>query len=200
MATERTRRDKHPILLDLDGHRVVVLGAGAVAERKIEALLETGAEITVVAPEQTPRIRQWAADGQLRLERRRYESGDLRGARLAYAAMGDVAANRLARQEADEAGIWLNVADVPDLCDFFAPGVVRRGALTVAISTDGASPALAARLRERFEREIGPEYAEVLEQLRELRARSRAEGRPLADVREEIEQVIDRVLPRSVSE
>ena len=188
---------KHPILLDLSGRRVVVLGAGKIAERRIAALLEAGAAITVVAPRTTPRVERWAVEGRVQLERRRYQAGDLRGARLAYAATGDADANRQARQEADESGVWLNVADQPQQCDFFTPAVVRRGLLTIAVSTCGASPALASRLRERLEGEIGPEFEGVLARLQALRARCRAEGRPLADAREEIEWIIEDVLPRT---
>jgi siroheme synthase-like protein len=182
--------------LRLRDRPAVVLGGGAVAQRRVDALLEAGARVTVVSPQVTPEIERWAAAGRLTLERRRYVRGDLRGARLAFAATGDADANRVARAEADEAGAWLNVADDPALCDFFMPAVVRRGHLSVGISTDGASPALAARLREKLERDLGPEYAVVVKKLADLRARCREEGRPLSDAREEMERLIDRVLPR----
>ncbi len=187
---------KHPVFLDVRGRDVVVLGGGAVAERKVRALVGSGAHVTVVTPEATAAIEEWAAAGRVRLEKRRYQRGDLRGARLAYAATGDAAANREARDEADAGRVWLNVADEPSLCDFFEPAVVRRGRLTVAISTDGASPALAARLRERLGSELGDEYADLLEKLADLRARYRREGRDLSHARDEIERLIDSLLPR----
>ena len=174
----------------------MVVGGGQVADRKIAALVEAGARVTVISPRVTGRIRRWAEAGRVRVEQRGYHAGDLHGARLAYVASGDREANRAVREEADAEGVWLNVADEPALCDFFAPAVVRRGHLAIAISTNGTSPALAVRLRERFERELGPEYAEVLGQLAELRARYRAEGRPLSEAREEIERLIDGLIPR----
>jgi siroheme synthase-like protein len=188
---------RHPIFLDLRDQPAVVFGGGDVAARKIAGLIEAGARVTVVSPEIVETIRHWAEAGRVRLEQRRYQAGDLRGARLAYAATGDDAANRALRDEADRERVWLNVADEPALCDFFAPAVVRRGALTVAISTNGASPALAARLREKLEADLGEEYAAVLVRLAELRDRCRQQGRPLADARDEIERLIDGVLPRA---
>jgi len=194
---ETTPSRKHPIFLDLRDRPVVVIGGGRVGERKIDALIEAGAHVTVISPEVTARIRRWAEAGRVRLERRRYQAGDLRGARVAYVAIGDPEANRAAREEADAERVWLNIADEPALCDFFAPAVVRRGHLTVAISTDGTSPALAARLRKKLERDLGSEYADILEKLADLRARCRAEGKPLSTVRDEIEHLIDEVLPSS---
>ncbi len=185
-----------PILLDVRDRPVVVIGGGEVAERKIAALLDAGARVTVVSSEVTDRVREWSEAGRIRAELRDYRAGDLRGARLAYVATGDAEANRAAREEADAAGVWLNVADEPALCDFFVPAVVRRGDLTIAISTEGASPALAARLRERFERDLGAQYAELVEKLGEIRARCRAAGQPISEAREEIERLIDTVLPR----
>ena len=186
---------KHPIFLDLRDRPVVVVGGGPVAERKIDALLEAGARVTVIATDVTPAIEEWAQAGRVHVERRPYRPGDLGGARLAYAATGDADANRLARQDADAGGVWLNVADEPALCDFFTPAVARRGDLTVAISTNGASPALAARLRAKLQRDLGPEFAELLGQLAALRARYRRERRPLSAARQEIERLIDRLLP-----
>jgi precorrin-2 dehydrogenase/sirohydrochlorin ferrochelatase len=187
---------RHPIFLDLQDQPVVVIGGGDVAARKIGALLDARARVTVVSPRIVGSIRDWADAGRLHLEQRRYRAGDLRGARLAYAATGDRETNRAVRGEADRESVWLNVADDPDLCDFFAPAVVRRGSLTIAISTNGASPALAARLRKKLEADLGSEYGDVLDELAELRARCREQGRPLSEVRDEIERLIGRVLPR----
>ena len=185
------------ISLSLRDRPAVVLGGGPIAQRRIDALLEAGARVTVVSAEVTPDIERWAAAGRISLERRRYRTGDLRGARVAFAATGDAEANRTAREEADAEGVWLNVADEPALCDFLMPAVVRRGRLTVGISTDGASPALAARLRRKLERDLGPEYAAILDKLADLRARYRKEGRPLSAARAEIDALIDTILPRT---
>ncbi len=110
------------IFVRLHDQPAVVIGGGPVAERRIAALLEAGAHVTVVSPHVTADIETWAAGGRIRLERRRYRTGDLHGARIAFAATGDREANRLSREEADAEGVWLNVADEPALCHFFMPG------------------------------------------------------------------------------
>jgi siroheme synthase-like protein len=161
----------HPVLLRLAGRRVVVIGAGAVAERKLQALLDSRARVSVVSPLTSARVEAWAAAGAIELRRRSYRPGDLAGACLAYVATDDPAASRQAWGEAQERGVWINVADQPGLCDFFAPAVVRQGDLTIAVSTNGASPALARRVRERLEGEFGPAYAQALAVLRGERAR-----------------------------
>lgn len=177
----------HPVFLGLAGEPVVVIGGGEVAERKVTSLLESGARVTVVAPAVTPEVAGLAAVGAVRLHRRRYTPGDLAGCRLAYAATDDPAVNRAVRAEATERGVWLNVADQPELCDFLAPAVVRRGDLTLAVSTNGASPALARRIREALERRFGPEYADALARLRAERERLRREEPDAARRRRRLE-------------
>ena len=181
----------YPIILRLAGRRVVVVGGGEIAERKIEGLLEAGARVTVVSPDVTRRIAAWAAAGAVALERRRYETGDLSDSALAYAATDDEAANRAVGEEAEAKGVWLNVVDRPARCGFFAPAVVRRGDLSIAISTNGASPALARRLRERLEQQLGPEYARALETLRAERRRLLREEPDPARRREALEALLD---------
>jgi uroporphyrin-III C-methyltransferase/precorrin-2 dehydrogenase/sirohydrochlorin ferrochelatase len=172
----------HPLFVDLSGQCVVVIGGGEVAERKIESLLEAGASVTVVSPAATDSVNRWAAEGRLTLERRVYHAGDLQRARLAYAATSDPAVSRAVQAEARSSGIWLNAVDQPDLCDFITPALVRRGHLTIAISTNGRSPALARRIREELEARFGPEYAEATERLGSLRDQAKAEGQsPAAD-------------------
>ena len=174
MSPDGHRSWPHPIFLDLSGRPVVVIGGGAVAERKIESLLAAGARITVVSPEVTPAIEAWAAGGSLTLELRPYRAGDLAGVRLAYAATSDPEVNQAVRDEARAEGVWLNAVDQPALCDFITPATVRRGDLTLAVSTNGRCPALAKQIREDLERTYGPEYADALEQLGELRDRAKA--------------------------
>ncbi len=167
----------HPILLDLHGEPVVVIGGGEVAERKVAALVESGARVTVIAPALTAALRARAERGEIAIQLRPYAAGDLAGYRLAYAATDDSGISRLAHAEARERGVWLNVADQPELCGFTVPAVVRRGELTIAISTGGASPALARQIREQLEGEFGDEYAHALVLLRRVRERVRTEGR-----------------------
>jgi uroporphyrin-III C-methyltransferase / precorrin-2 dehydrogenase / sirohydrochlorin ferrochelatase len=175
MTTDHRRSWRHPIFLDLDGQPVVVIGGGTVAERKIETLLDSGARVTVVSPEVTARIATRSEEGRVTLRPRRYQAGDLRGFRLAYAATSDPDVNLAVRREALDSAIWLNAIDQPDLCDFITPAIVRRGDLTIAVSTNGRCPALARRLREDLERQYGPEYAEKVEHLARIRDRDKAE-------------------------
>lgn len=141
----------YPVYLDLQEQRCAVIGAGGVAERKVSQLLAAGASVTVVSPQATKTLQQWANEGRLDWLRRRYEPGDLAGVFLAIAATDDEMVNRQVREEATKEKVLLNVVDVPALCTFIAPAVVERGPVSVAISTSGASPALARRLRELME-------------------------------------------------
>jgi precorrin-2 dehydrogenase/sirohydrochlorin ferrochelatase len=173
MTADRRRRWPHPIFLDLDRQPVVIIGGGSVAERKSETLLESGALITVVSPEVTDLIARRAAEGRITLHPRQYRTGDLQGFRLAYAATSDPEVNRAVRHEARDSGIWLNAVDQPALCDFITPAIVRRGDLTLAVSTNGRSPGLARRIREDLERQYGPEYAEEVERRGRIRDREK---------------------------
>jgi len=160
----------YPVYLDLRGRRCVVVGGGDVAERKVEGLLEAGAQVTVIAPEVAPRLRVWAEAGHILHIPRRYEAGDLAGAFLVISATDELVVNEQVWQEATARNIPVNVVDDPARCTFIAPAIVRRGDLTVAISTGGKAPALAVRLRQRLERALGDEYARFLELAGALRA------------------------------
>ena len=162
----------YPMMVDLAGRRCLVVGGGRVAERKVALLLDCGAEVTVVSPVATRKITDLAARGAIRLARRTVRSGDLDRAFLAFAATDDAQVNQSVARAVRKAGGLVNVADAPDDCNFVVPSVVRRGDLTIAISTGGGSPALAKRLRQRLEATIGPEYEAFLAALRELRTRA----------------------------
>jgi precorrin-2 dehydrogenase/sirohydrochlorin ferrochelatase len=161
------------MMVDLAGRRAVVVGGGAVAERKVRRLLECRADVTVVSPTATAPLRRLAAAGRLDLVRREVRTSDLRGAFLVLAATDRAEVNRRVAQAATRRGALVNVADDPAACTFQAPAVARRGDLTIAISTGGGSPALAKRIRERLETVIGPEYEAFLDALRALRERIR---------------------------
>lgn len=143
----------------------MVIGGGRVAERKIESLLKRGARVKVIAPEVTERISSWAEKGLLDLELRNFQQGDLKGAFLVIAATNNPQVQQEVFAEAEERQIFCNVVDKPDLCSFIVPSVLERGHLQIAISTSGASPALARRIRKQLEEVFGPEYAEYLELL-----------------------------------
>ncbi|NDY43649.1 bifunctional precorrin-2 dehydrogenase/sirohydrochlorin ferrochelatase, partial [Dissulfurirhabdus thermomarina] len=148
----------YPLFADLRGRRVVVVGGGRVAERKVEALLEAGARIVVVSPEVTETLARMAGEGRIQHVPRPFRPGDLDEAWLVVAATDDPAAQRLAYREAEARRVFCNTVDQPHLCSFIVPAVVRRGDLCLAVSTAGQSPALARRLREDLERAFGPAY------------------------------------------
>lgn len=153
----------YPVYLNLRGRRCVVIGGGSVAEGKARSLLEAEAQVVVVSPRLTPALKRLAGENRLTHVPRGYRSGDLAGAFLAISAANDRAVNEQVWQEAVEREILINVVDDPPHCTFIAPSIVRRGDLTIAISTGGRAPALAARLRQQLERSIGYEYARFLE-------------------------------------
>lgn len=158
-----------PMFLKLEGRRVLIVGAGRVGEPKIAGLLDTGAHIRVVALEATPAVRQWARDGKIELDLRAFSSDDLVGAFLAVVATSSRTLNERIYREAQRRGVLCNVVDVPDLCDFFYPSVVRRGDLQIAVSTSGKSPSLAQKIRQQLERQFGPGYASWVAELGETR-------------------------------
>ena len=146
-----------------------MIGGGEVAERKVASLTGTGAATTVISPALTPQLLAMAESKIIDWQKRVYLRGDLSGASLVFSATNDPAISREVWEEATSAGILVNTADQPGFCDFIMPAVVRRGELAVAISTGGASPALAATLRERLSEMLGREYEELLEVLARAR-------------------------------
>ncbi len=171
----------YPVNLLVDGRRCVVVGAGRIAARKIEALLGAGAAVHVVAPEIGDDVRAWVEAGRLSAAERPFEPADLDGAWLATTATSEPAVNQAVFEAAEARRIWVNAADDPANCSFTLMSVVRRGDLVVTIGTGGRSPALAAWLRERLTRELGPEYETLLELLSEAREAMRASGRSSED-------------------
>lgn len=165
----------YPVNLVLDGKRVLVVGGGRVARRKVEGLLQAGAVVTVVAPEVDGRL---AALPGLTIHRRPYAGpADLDGQRLVLTATDDRAVNQRVHDDADAAGLWVNSADDPDRCTFTLPAVVRRGGLQLTASTAGASPAVASWVRARLEQDYGPEYGTLVDLLADERRAIHAEGR-----------------------
>lgn len=159
----------YPVSLNLTRRPCVVIGGGPIAEQKVLALLEAGARVTVVAPALTLRLDALEAQGSIRVIRRPYRRGDLRGAFLAIAAQEDRGTNPEIWDEAEREHVILNAVDDTAHCHFIAPAIFRQGDLTVAVSTGGKSPALGVRLRDRIGATIGPEYAAFLDLLGDLR-------------------------------
>jgi len=157
------------MFLKLEGRQCLVVGAGNVGEPKIGGLLDTGARIRVVALDASPAVREWARSGKIELELRPFSSDDLDGAFLVVVATSSRNLNERVYHEAQSRGVLCNVVDVPDLCDFFYPAVVRRGDLQIAVSTAGQSPSLAQQIRRQLEKQFGPGYAEWIAELGETR-------------------------------
>ena len=172
----------YPVNLVVDGRRCVVVGAGRIAARKIDALLAAGADVHVVALEVVDdAVRAWADAGRLTLSERAFFPTDLDGAWLATTATGLPAVDRSVFEAAEARRVWVNSADDPANCSFTLTSVVRQGDLVVTVATGGRSPALATWLRRRFGEELGPEYATLLDVLSEAREELRATGRSTED-------------------
>src|SRR5437762_12607673 len=164
-----------PMFLKLEGRPFLVVGAGTVAEGKINGLLLSGAAVRVVAPRANAAVEEWARKGAIRWEAREFSPADLDGVFLVIVATSSTHVNEAVFHEAQRRNVLCNVVDDPQHCDFYYPAVVRRGQLQIAISTAGESPALAQKLRRELESQYGPEYEGWVEQLgkrrRELFAR-----------------------------
>jgi precorrin-2 dehydrogenase / sirohydrochlorin ferrochelatase len=158
-------KDFYMACLDVAGRRSVVVGGGTVGHEKAAGLVACGAAVTVVSPDLDDAFAalevEWVA--------RRYRASDLEGAFLVIAATADREVNEAVSRDAEARGMLCNVADVPELCNFILPAVHRQGPIAVAVSTGGASPALAKRLRSEIAELVRPEHAELAEELRAMR-------------------------------
>lgn len=177
-----------PIFLKLAGRRCLVVGAGAEGEAKTASLLLAGAEVRVVAPQARAKVRAWSRSGKVEWKRRRFRPEDLEGMFLVVAATSSSRLHQRIHREARRRGVLCNAVDDPPRCDFYFPAVVRRGALQIAISTSGQSPALAQRLRKQLERQFGPEYEVWVEHLGKARKKALAETANFEDRRLRLHQ------------
>lgn len=161
----------YPIILNnLETQPVVVVGGGAIAEDKVRTLLEAGAgRVTVISPDLTPALSQWAAGGEITWFARGYQSGDVSAVFLCIAATDSPTINHLVAEEARRTRALVNTVDDPPFCDFYAASVIRQGDFTISIGTGGQMPALAARLRQKLSRGFGPEYGQLIQLMRRLR-------------------------------
>jgi len=159
----------YPVMLDLEGRSCLVVGGGGVAGRKIAGLLEAGARLTVLSPALAPAVLDIAREGRFRWWPREYASGDVAGFALVMVATDDVTVNARVAAEAGERGVWVNCADDPEHCSFILPSVLRRGPLTVAVSTGGTSPTMARMVREELEGLLPADYGTLTELVGEMR-------------------------------
>lgn len=171
----------YPVALDLRDRLCLVVGGGPVAEAKVEGLLAAGARVTVVSPELTGPLATWAIDGRIIHRSHEYQKDDIEGQQLVFSATDRREVTEAVAADARRRGLWINAADDPAFCDFLLPSVLRRGRLVVAVSTGGASPALAARVRRDLEAYFTPAYEELVELAAEVRALLRSQAqRPAA--------------------
>ncbi len=164
----------YPIFLKLEGHKVLIVGGGRVAEEKAEAVLRSATDVTVLAPRLTPRLQLWAQQGLVKHAMEEYRPGAARGYFLVIAATDSEQVNHEVYAEGKADGALCNAVDDPAHCDFYAPAVVNRGDFQIAISTGGKSPALAQRVRRKLEQDFGPEYGPWTAWLGRMRAALRA--------------------------
>jgi precorrin-2 dehydrogenase/sirohydrochlorin ferrochelatase len=160
----------YPAILNLVGRTALVVGAGKIGEGKIQGLLNGGAHVRVVSLEATEHVRRWAAKGEIELELRPYDTSDLDDCFLVIAATERTETNESIFADAEQRGMLCNVVDVPRLCNFILPSIMRQGDLAISVSTAGASPALARKIRLELEDRYGDEYGVALELLGSLRA------------------------------
>ena len=184
----------YPVTLEVKNRRCLVVGGGGVALRKVQGLVEEGARVTVVAPEVVEPLAEMADRGEIDLERRPYHADAVSGWTLVFAATDDREINASVFRDAEEAGVWCNVADDPELCSFHLPARIRRGPLQIAIGSAGEAPFVVRRLRQLLERRFGAEWGEWLS----AAARYRGAVRGLKAPRDREEALFDRFFEATV--
>jgi siroheme synthase-like protein len=155
--------------LKLTGRRCLVVGGGEIGLEKVEGLLTCGADVVLIAPEAVPELEELATEGSIAWERREYEPGDLERTFMVIAATDDTDTNIRIYEDAERRAMLVNIVDVPPLCNFILPAIVRTGPLAIAISTAGASPALAKRMKRQIAEQYGQAYAQLAILLNEAR-------------------------------
>ncbi|HWD75250.1 MAG TPA: bifunctional precorrin-2 dehydrogenase/sirohydrochlorin ferrochelatase [Solirubrobacteraceae bacterium] len=179
------------VCLRLKGRRCLVVGGGDIGLEKVEGLLACDANVTLVAPEAHPGLVDLAQEGSIRWERREFEPADLDGSLIVIAATNDTDVNIRVFDEAERRAMLVNVVDVPPLCNFILPAIVRTGPLAVAISTAGASPALAKRMKREISELFGEPYATLAVLLNDARGWAKATLPTYQDRKEFFEQIVN---------
>ncbi len=166
----------YPVFLNIRGKECVVVGGGQVALRKVEALLGAGADVKVISPDLCPELDRLAETEAISVEKRLFQPGDLEGALITVAATDDNNINLEVTKEARGKGVLVNAVDDPGNSDFIVPSCLRRGDITIAVSTAGRSPALARKIRLRLEEDLGSEYAPLVQLIDEVRREINSQG------------------------
>ena len=177
--------------LNLKGRRALVVGGGHLGLEKTEGLLVSDATVHVVSPEVMPEVEQLAAEGSITWSKREYETSDLDGCLMAIACTDDTDTNIRIYDEAEAKAMLVNIVDVPPLCNFILPAIIRTGAISIAISTRGASPALAKRMKREINDMFGTEYARLAELLNEVRGWAKGTLPTYNDRKDFFEQIVN---------
>ena len=182
----------YPMFVDIEGRRCLVVGGGPVATEKVEKLLDHGAVVRLVSPEITPELAAMVASGAIAEHHARpYRPEDLEACFLVIAATNLDAINRMVWQDAEAMNLLCNVVDVPPLCNFIVPSIVRRGELALAISTGGASPVIAKHIRRELEAAYGPEWEALVSLLRDLRDELKERYLDMPSRRDAVERLME---------
>jgi precorrin-2 dehydrogenase / sirohydrochlorin ferrochelatase len=177
--------------LRLSGRDCLVVGGGEIGLEKVEGLMACDADVTLVAPDAVPELEAYAAEGSIRWERREYVPEDLEGKFLAIAATADTNVNIAVYEQAERRAMLVNVVDVPPLCNFILPAILRTGPLAIAISTAGASPALAKRMKREISESFGEHYARLAVMLNDVRGWAKATLPTYQDRKEFFEGIVN---------
>ena len=181
----------YPIHLDIQNRNCLVVGGGQVGTRKVNTLLNCGANVTVVSPEISEGLHKLAETTPLTLKSRPYRSADLEGMFLVIGATDDETLNQQIRSDAERRNTLCNIADRPEKCNFILPSIVRRDDLVITVSTSGRSPALAKKLRKTLERQFGPEYGDFLKLMGAIRSKLLSQAHEPEAHKPLFEQLID---------
>lgn len=191
----------YPMFVDLEGRRCLVVGGGPVATEKVEKLLDHGAHVRLVTPEMTAELTGMVSSGAVAEHRARaYRPEDLEGCFLVIAATNLDAINRMVWQDAEAVGLLCNVVDVPPLCNFIVPSIVRRGELALAISTGGASPVVAKHIRRDLEAAYGPEWEALVDLLRDVRDELKVRYPDMPSRRDAVERLMQTDVVRRLAD
>lgn len=191
----------YPMFVDLEGRRCLVVGGGPVATEKVEKLLLHGAVVRLVTPQLTPELEAMVADGDIaEVHRRPYRPEDLEGCILVIAATNLDAINRMVWQDAEALNLLCNVVDVPPLCNFIVPSIVRRGELALAVSTGGASPVVAKHIRRELEAAYGDEWEALVDLLRDVRDDLKTRYADMPSRRDAVERLMETDVLRLLAE
>jgi precorrin-2 dehydrogenase/sirohydrochlorin ferrochelatase len=189
----------YPIFAIIENKPCLVVGGGAVGERKVHDLMAAGARVTVVSRTLTPALAVLASRGKIRYLEEDFTEAQVEGMALVLAATDDPEVNARVSTAARARAIWVNVADAPELCSFIVPALLRRGDLTLAVSTGGASPALARQARQELQQHFGPEYGPYLDLLRRVRTRLLSERRGHPDNADLFHRLVNSPLREAVA-